>query len=165
MSRLNLAIEQIVFARTYTQRFLDHTKREDWFRQPPSGITHIGWQIGHLAMAQYRMALERIRGKLPEDTDLISDEFLTLFGKESVPQDPTEYPSLAEIQAVFDRVHQQVLKELPTLTDTDLDTSVLKPHSLVKTKLWALLWCAQHEGVHAGQIGLLRRMLGYPPIW
>ena len=111
------------------------------------------------------MALERIRGKLPEDADLISDEFLTLFGKESVPQDSAEYPSLAEIQAVFDRVHQQVLKELPTLNDTDLDEPVLKPHSLVKTKLWALLWCAQHEGVHAGQIGLLRRTLGYPPIW
>jgi hypothetical protein len=40
-----------------------------------------------------------------------------------------------------------------------------EPHPLVKTKLWALLWCAQHESVHAGQIGLLRRQLGYSPLW
>jgi hypothetical protein len=46
-----------------------------------------------------------------------------------------------------------------------LDKPVLKPHPLVKTKLWALLWCAQHEAVHAGQIGLLRRQLGYLPLW
>jgi uncharacterized damage-inducible protein DinB len=46
-----------------------------------------------------------------------------------------------------------------------LDEPVLTPHSLVKTKFEALLWCAQHEGVHAGQIGLLRRLLGYPPVW
>ena len=33
------------------------------------------------------------------------------------------------------------------------------------TKLKALLWCAQHEMSHAGQIGLLRRHLGFPPMW
>ena len=33
------------------------------------------------------------------------------------------------------------------------------------TKLRALLWCARHEMLHAGQIGLLRRHLGYPPMW
>jgi hypothetical protein len=166
MSRLDLAIKQIVFARNYTIRLLDNTKLEDWFRQPPAGITHIAWQVGHLAMAQYRMALERIRGKRPGDPDVISDGFLKLFGKESVPQaDASKYPTPANIRAVFDRVHQQLLKELPSLNDTDLDQPILKPHSLVKTKLWALLWCAQHEAVHAGQIGLLRRQLGYAPLW
>jgi uncharacterized damage-inducible protein DinB len=46
-----------------------------------------------------------------------------------------------------------------------VDQPVLKPHPLVKTNLWALLWCAQHEAVHAGQIELLRRQLGYAPVW
>jgi uncharacterized damage-inducible protein DinB len=67
--------------------------------------------------------------------------------------------------ADFDRVHQQTLAELQGLTESELDKTVLKPHPLVKTKLWALLWCAQHEAVHAGQIGLLRRQLGYAPLW
>ena len=66
---------------------------------------------------------------------------------------------------MFDRVHGQALRELPGLDEGDLDRPVLRPHPLVQTKLWALLWCAQHEAVHAGQIGLLRRQLGYPPLW
>lgn len=166
MSRVNLVIEQIVFARNYTRRLLDNTKREDWFREPAEGVTHIAWQIGHLAMAQYRMALDRIRGSRSTDAELISEGFLKVFGKESVP-DPRLSNELgaAEIVDVFDRVHEQLLQELPVLTDSELDEPVLKPHSLIKTKLWALLWCAQHEGVHAGQIALLRRLLGYPPIW
>jgi hypothetical protein len=41
---------------------------------------------------------------------------------------------------------------------------IARPHPLVRTKLWALLWCAQHEAVHAGQIGLLRRQLGHAPL-
>lgn len=161
MSRLQLAIEQITFARTYTIRLLDQTKTEDWFRQPPGGVSHFAWQVGHLAMAQYRLALERIRGAQPQDHDLIAESFLRLFGRESVPDaDPGKYPNQAEIRVVFDRVHQQVLRELAGLDESELDQPVLKPHRLAKTKLWALLWCAQHEMVHAGQMGLLRRQLG-----
>jgi uncharacterized damage-inducible protein DinB len=164
--RLSLAIEQITFARNYTIRFLDQTKEDDWFRQPAAGVSHIAWQVGHLAMAQYRLALDRIRGTRPQDPELISEEFLRLFGRDSVPSaDLAKYPSRLEIRAVFDRVHQQVLRELPNLDDRELDKPALKSHPLAKTKLWALLWCAQHEMVHAGQIGLLRRQLGYAPLW
>jgi uncharacterized damage-inducible protein DinB len=117
-------------------------------------------------MAEYRLAMERIRGPQLQDADVISEDFLRLFARESVPQaDPAKYPKQAEIRAIFDRVHEQVLRELRDLDENELDKPVLKPHSLAKTKLWALLWCAQHEMLHAGQIGLLRRQLGYSPLW
>jgi hypothetical protein len=166
MSRLQLAIEQIVFARNYTVRLLDQTPVAEWLRQPPGSVTHVAWQVGHLAFAQYRMALERIRAPQPQDADLIAEEFLRLFGRDSIPDpDPARYPTPAEIRAVFDRVHEQALRELGGLDESELDQPVRKPHPLVKTKLWALLWCAQHEAVHTGQIGLLRRQLGYAPLW
>jgi hypothetical protein len=166
MSRLNLAIEQIIFARNYTIRLLDNTKVDDWFHQPPGGVTHVAWQVGHLAMAQYRLGMDRIRGVRADDASLISDDFLRVFGKESRPSaDAASYPTPTEIRSVFDRVHERLLWELPSVSDSDLDQPVLKPHSLVKTKREALFWCAQHEGVHAGQIGLIRRLLGYPPVW
>jgi DinB superfamily len=166
MSRLKLAIEQIVFARNYTVWLLDHTQAADWFRQPAEGVTHVAWQVGHLAMAEYRLALERIRGPRPEDAELISDGLLRLFGRDSRPDpDPAKYPGRDEIRAVFDRVHQQTLHELRSLDESQLDEAPVKEHRLAKTKMWSLLWCAQHEAVHAGQIGLLRRLLGYPPLW
>ncbi len=166
MSRLDLAIEQIAFARGYTIKLLDNTKAEDWFRQPPGGVTHIAWQVGHLAIAEYWLALVRIRGQRPGDEAFIPKAFQAPFERQSVPTfDPTRYPSQAEIRTVLDRVHEQTLRELKGLDESELDQPILKPHPLAKTKLWALLWCAQHEAVHAGQIGLLRRMLGYPPLW
>jgi hypothetical protein len=163
-SRLDLAIEQMTFARNYTNWLLDHTDPAEWFKQP-AGVTHIAWQVGHLAFGEYRLALERIRGVRPEDAALISDDFMSHFSRDSVPAEPAQYPSPAEIRAVFDRVHEQTLRELRDLDERELDAPVLKPHRLVKTKLWSLLWCAQHEAVHAGQIGLLRRQLGHAPLW
>jgi len=165
MSRLQLAIEQIVFARKYTISLLDHTPTDEWFRLPPGGISHVAWQVGHLAFAQYRLALVRIRGSKPQDAELISEEFLRLFAIGSVPDaDCAKYPNQAEIRAVFDRVHEQSLGELRELDERELDQPVLHPHPLAKTKLWSLLWCAHHEMLHAGQIGLLRRQLGYSPM-
>jgi hypothetical protein len=159
-------MEQIVFARNYTIRLLDQTNITDWFSQPSGGVSHIAWQVGHLAMAQYRLCLERIRGGRPEDKDVISEEFLVLFGRHSVPDaDASKYPSPAEIRSVFDGVYQLSLRELPGLEDSELDAPVRKAHPLIKTKLWSMLWCAHHEMVHAGQIGLLRRQLGYAPLW
>jgi len=166
MSRLQLAIEQIVFARNYTIGLLDQTPTTEWFRQPPGGVSHVGWQVGHLAFAEYRLALWRIRGRQPQDDSLFSQEFVRQFGANSLPDaDPAKYPAPAEIRAVLDAVHAQALRELPGLEEAELDQPVPHPHPFAKTKLLALLWCAHHEMLHVGQIGLLRRLLGYPPLW
>jgi hypothetical protein len=164
MSRLQLAIDQIVFARNYTLGLLEKTPTADWFRIPQGGVTHVGWQVGHIAFAEYRLALWRIRGARPEDDALFSAEFMRLFGANSVPEANTAF-SPDDLRPALNRVHEQVLRELPGLAEAELDEPVPHPHPFAKTKLLALLWCAHHEMVHAGQIGLLRRHLGYPPMW
>jgi hypothetical protein len=166
MSRLTFALDQIAFARGYSTRLIDAVDPSEWFRIPPSGVSHVGWQVGHLTMAQYLLALDRIRGPRPEDEDLIPSAFLARFRRETVPDsDPSAYPEPAEIRAVFDRVNDQVLRELAGLDEAALDEPALRSHSIARTKLDSLLWCARHELVHAGQIGLLRRQLGHEPLW
>jgi hypothetical protein len=86
VNRLQLAIQQIVFARNYTLALLDQTKTDDWFRMPPGGVTHVAWQVGHIAFSEYRLALWRIRGPQPQDDALFSPEFKHQFGADSVPK-------------------------------------------------------------------------------
>ena len=164
MSRLQFAMDQIVFARNYTIGLIDQTPSDQWLRVPPGGVSHVAWQVGHIAFSEYRLALWRIRGERPGDSALFSPEFKHLFGADSVPQSDSAYPP-GELLAVLDRVHEQALRELPGLDDAALDEPVQHPHPFATTKLRALLWCANHEMLHAGQIGLLRRLLGYPPMW
>ena len=88
-----------------------------------------------------------------------------MFGKGSTPQADTGiYPDAAEIRALFDRVHRQAIDELSRLSDAVLDEPVENPHPMFSTKLGALLFCAPHEMLHAGQIGLLRRLMGNEPL-
>lgn len=162
---LAAARDQIVFARDYSLRLLDTIPESDWFAMP-GGVTHVGWQVGHLATAEYRTCLERVRGVRPGDEAVMPAAFLARFVRDTVPDpDPANNPSPAELRATLDRVHQQVLAELSTFADLDLSAPVATPHALMRTKMDIPWWCGRHEFVHAGQIGLLRRKLGQKPVW
>jgi hypothetical protein len=166
MSRIADALARIEFARTYTRGLIDTFDAADWFRTPVEGVTHLGWQVGHLAIAEYFLCLVRFRGVRPEDEALLSRDYIACFDKGSAPvADATKYPSPSDILAGLDRVHAQVLRELPEWPDADLDSPILKPHRLCKTKIEVVRWCAAHEMMHGGQIGLLRRLFGHAPIW
>jgi hypothetical protein len=163
--QLDLAIRQIQFARDYTQSILAEIDEADWFIMPSDCPSHVGWQIGHLAMAQYGLCLFRQRGRQPIDPEIMSSSFRKLFSRGSVPEaDPGKYPSPAEIRTTFDRVHAQVLAEAPSFTADQLSQPVEPPYAAEATRLGCLLFCSHHEMLHGGQIGLLRRLLGKQPI-
>jgi hypothetical protein len=161
-----LALAQVQQARTYTNGLLARIPHSEWLRLPPGGVSNVAWQVGHLAMAQYRLCLDRIRGPQPDDDSLVSASFLARYGRGSTPSDdPAGNSPIQEIVAVFDRVHQRVFLESAGWTDDDLQAATSQPHPYFSTKIDALWWCARHEMLHAGQIGLLRRLLGAPPVW
>ena len=99
MSIVKNLVRDLRKARVYTEDMLSNVDQADWFRQPSEGVTHIAWQVGHLAVAQFSLALKRVRGEKTGN------------GKEA-----------------------------------------------------AIRWSIQHEFIHAGQIGLLRRLLGANPL-
>jgi hypothetical protein len=165
MDRLAFAIQRMRFARVYLLPLVKDIRPDDWYRQPSEGISHIAWQVGHVAVAQYGLALRQVRGPRPEDNALVPESFLTLFGRGStVNPDRSAYPSPEEIRAVLDRIHDRVPHDLAGMIDDQLDELSTTPHPAFKTKFDALVFCAEHEMVHAGQIGLLRRFLGYAPL-
>ena len=164
-SLVEVARQQIEFARQYTHSLIEDVDDCDWFEMPGSSVTHVAWQVGHLAMAQYGLCLFRLRGRSSADSDLMSSSFRKKFMKGTTPHpDPVENPTSAEIREVLERVHQQTLRELAEYDDTQLQATIDEPYAVFNTKLGALFFCSAHEMMHAGQIGLLRRLLGKKPV-
>ena len=165
MSRIQSVVAQMQTVRGYTENLLAQVDEADWFRSVEGGVTHIAWQVGHIAVAEHFLAMRRIRGRDQADEELIPKSFQELFKKGSNGNPaPNACPSTAEIRDVFDRVHSQAIRELEGVSEEVLDEVTKPPHPMFKTKLGALLWAPQHEMLHAGQIGLLRRLFGHPPV-
>ncbi|KAA5541042.1 DinB family protein [Roseiconus nitratireducens] len=162
---LSAAIEQIRFARQYTLQLLDATPEASWFTIPEGLPTHIAWQVGHLAVAQYGLLMFRIRGRRPEDLDLIPGRFRKAYGRSSEPKaDPAGQPTPAELRDRLTQVLETGLSELESLAPDVLLEPVDMPYAAYPIKLGAILFCPLHEHIHAGQIGLLRRALGLDPV-
>lgn len=159
--RLELACQQIQFARDYILSLLEDIEDTQWFWQLQGQVTHVAWQVSHLAMAQYGLCLFRMRGRKPDDAELMSSAFRKKFSKGTTPDsDPANHPSPAESREVFHRVHRQATKELPTCGETVLNELIDIPYAVFPTKLGSLFFCVMHEMMHAGQLGVLRRLMG-----
>ncbi len=52
MDELQIAFGQIKAAREYVLPMIDDLEPDDWYRQPVDGVSHIAWQVGHLAMCE-----------------------------------------------------------------------------------------------------------------
>ncbi|MCH2609470.1 MAG: DinB family protein [Pirellulales bacterium] len=162
---LEAARNQIVDARRYTLSLLDDIDQSEWFRQPQTGLNHIAWQVGHLAMAMYGLVLFRQRGRVEEDLDLMSSTFRKKFSRGSTPADSADdYPPISEILEVLNRVYDRALEYLDDYPLEQLNDPVDEPYAAYATKLGCVIFCAHHEMLHAGQIGMLRRLLGKPPV-
>ena len=164
-SMLETTLQQICFAREYTLTLLDGLSDDDYYTMPSGSPTHIAWQVGHLAMAEYGLCLFRMRGRAPGDLELMPGQVRKAFSRGSTPEvDPAKQMAPAAIRELMEKIHQQVLAEVPTFSAAMLDEPTEMPYAGTPTKLGALIFCAQHEALHAGQIGLLRRLLGKPPV-
>ena len=163
--RLETAKAQISSAREYLMSNLDGLSDDDWFWMPETKESHIAWQVGHLCMAQYGLTLFRQRGRAEVDTKLMSGKFRKKFMKGTTPDPDREtHPQPAEILEVLNRVNDQMLVEIDSFDGPGLDEPMEMPYSGYPTRYGSLLFAAQHEMLHAGQIGLLRRLMGKPPI-
>ena len=162
---LDLAIKQIEFARAYTLSLLADIGPQEWFTVPAGCGTHVAWQVGHLAMAEYGLCLFRQRGRSEIDASLMTSTFRKAFSRGSLPEpDPAKNPGADEIRQVFDQVHAQALREAPSFTAESLAEPVDMPYAAYATRLGSLLFCSHHEMLHAGQLGLLRRLMGKAPV-
>lgn len=158
-------LSQMDFARKYTLNLLSAVPDELWSKIPEGASTHFAWQVGHLAVAQYGLMLFRQRGRAEGDLELMPGWLRKQFGRGSIPPVEGEGgPTKAELMAILERIHTTSMATVPSLSPELLSEPTEMPFAGYPIKLGALLFCPIHEGIHAGQIGLLRRLHGLDPI-
>ena len=162
---LDSAVRQIQFSRNYTLELLEATPKSDWFVIPEGLPTNVAWQVGHLAVSQYGLLMFRIRGRDPDDLDLIPSRFRKAYSRQSTPSaSQDKQPSAEELLERLDEVHQRAMGELAKVEAKTLLEAVEMPYAAYPNKLGAVLFCSLHEQIHAGHIGLIRRAIGLDPV-
>ena len=153
--------DQLNGTREWTLKLLADFKGGDWTFQPGPGLAHALWTCGHLANSQHALVFVRClkRAFLPE-------EFITHFPMGGPIKSAAEhaYPSVAEVRRVMDDVHAKTLAAVRELSFDALATPAYgadgKVHPHYSTVQGAIGHVDRHEAFHAGQIVMIRRLLG-----
>lgn len=140
---------------------LDSFTDEETNRRLPGypHISHVKYIAGHLLNSQYGLA--QIAGVGPE---VKWNELFAVMGQ-SEATDQDIYPHIDEIKAEWNNLHEPIMDGLSKLTTNDLASIPPTPFNQVSEsigQLWAFI--NHHQAYHIGQIGILRRALGKPPM-
>ncbi len=161
MTNAELLADQLDWTRQWTLKLLADLKGDDWVFQPAAGLAHPLWLCGHLACSQHLLIHVRCLGK-----GVLEESFTKHFpiggpvksGKEH------DYPPVATVLSTMEEVQQQTLSAVRGMSDALLAEPAFggdgKPHPHYKDKAGAVAHCNRHEAFHAGQIAMIRRLLG-----
>jgi hypothetical protein len=165
LSHRDAAIGQMKFTRLYLKDLIADFEPREWTLIPDGASTHLLWQIGHIAVAQYGLMLFRQRGRVEGDVSIMPGWLRKNFGKSSQASvEPDQNPTPEELLEKLDAIHRQAIEEGSKLPESVLTEPADMPYAVYPMKLGALLFAPLHESIHIGQIGLLRRLLGKAPI-
>jgi uncharacterized damage-inducible protein DinB len=133
----------------------------DLLVRPVPGANHIAWQLGHLILAEQRLAAV-LPGGLSYPS--LPAGFAAQHSKEKAAQEPPQgFSKKSEYLDLFDRTRAVTLSALAQMTDSDLDRPNPGPmRDLAPTLGDLFLLQAHHVLMHAGQFSVLRRKLGKP---
>jgi hypothetical protein len=76
-----------------------------------------------------------------------------------------EYPPLYELLAEWDELHEATLEYLADIPTVDLDAeSAASLPTEDRSMLGGIAFLAFHEAYHVGQMGFVRKYLGFSPV-
>ena len=153
--QITALIDQLNLQTRLFKNVIADIKDEDAKKQIVPGTNHTAWLAGHTVSTRY--GLGSMFGLQ------VSEPYPEIFGDGKGLQSDIEYPSISELTKNWDSISSQVIGKLNTLTDEDISGPL--PFQLPiadNTMKGYLSFIAHHEAYTIGQLGLLRRLNGYP---
>jgi uncharacterized damage-inducible protein DinB len=127
---------------------------EHWFRKPGDDSNHLMWVMGHLVVHRGHTLKT-----LGVDWNV---SWAPLFARGAERLADNEYPSAEEMRAAWNQVSTELSDALRTAAADRLAGDAPKgPPSFDGKVSGSVAFLAYHDTYHAGQVGYLRKWLGY----
>jgi len=154
------ALKVLALSRNGTERLLEDIPEDKLVYQPVPAANHALWVIGHLTWADDLFAdhFDHAGRRIPES-------YAKLFGTGSKPvNDAAAYPPPAEVRRHFAAARKRLIEGVTNATQEVLDEPLPEGFGdFAPNKIALLFSTAWHEGVHAGQLTVIRKSLGMAP--
>ncbi len=137
------------------ERAFGDVKPDDLWRQPEPQSNALLWLLGHVALHRWTL-LSRCDPKTPKFP------WGEAFARGGKPGAAEKAVPLADLLRFFRETSARLVERLAELSDAELSASIgRKLPSGEETLRGMVAFFLFHEAYHVGQIGYLRKLLGY----
>jgi len=136
----------------------DLTAEERRFRPRPEANC-IDWLVGHLVLTEQRFHTVFAAKSTP-----LPEGFAATFGRDEVATRRPDYGDTSGLMALFDEQRNITIDRVCAFTQEELIVPLMTPHPRFATLGEAAIFCSLHVTMHAGQMSMIRRMMGKPPV-
>ncbi len=147
-------VEVFTFNKGFYLKMLEGISANHLLEKVNLNNSNLLWIAGHVNLSRY-FACKLIR----ED---IKSSFEELFNRGAKYDTGTEYPDITEITNEWEKVSEVMMNRLGTINEKELKE--IGPFSFPikeNNRINNLSMFLMHESYHIGQMGYLRKMLGY----
>ena len=163
MSQFNDAlVNTLSVSQKLLNRYCDDLKPEEWLHRPCAGGNTAAWIVGHLVLTE-RGALGRVG---VTDLPALPEGFETRFARDEAAPKASDFGDVAVLLPLFNRHRQLLIDAVKGAGPEVLEKLLDKPHPLYGSRVWEVVNFigGAHVSMHAGQITIIRRSMGKPPI-
>ena len=160
MTLNNLIVHSLTTSQALLQRFVaDLSPQEYLHRAAPTGNC-TAWVIGHLILSE-RNALQAAG---VTDMPALPEGFEKKFPRDESAATCSDFGDISQLMPMFNQHRERLIAAVRSMTPEQLSQPREKPHPLFATTGEFLNFMAMHVTMHAGQITMIRRTLGRPPL-
>ena len=162
---MNTPADAIVHSLTISKgllvRYCQDLSAEEYLHRPVPAANCVAWLLGHLTLSD-RRAFSVVFGG--QDLPALPEGFEKQFSRsEGCPQ-AREFGDVTNLLPLFVIHRDLLIEKVTTATPEQLSDALEKPHPMFSTPGEMLSFMSVHTAMHAGQVTMIRRSLGRPPL-
>ena len=152
---ISAVIDQLNLQTRLFKNVVSEIKDADASKRFTDSTNHVAWLAGHTVSTRYMLAnMFGVKA---------SEPYPELFANGKGLDATATYPSLSELTKDWDSISASVISRLNELSDSDIAAAAPFPLPVADATMKGFVsFIAHHEAYTIGQLGLLRRLNGYP---
>ena len=157
----NKIVHSLTVSKALLVRYCEDLSAEEYLHRPAPSANCVAWLLGHLTLSD-RRTFSTVFGE--ESLPALPEGFEKRFSRsEGCPQ-AEEFGDVTNLLPLFVIHRDLLIEKVTTASPEQLSDDLEKPHPMFSTPGEMLSFMSVHTAMHAGQITMIRRSLGKPPL-
>jgi hypothetical protein len=155
----DMIVASLTSARLMARRFTEDLQPNEYLHRAAPKGNCAAWLLGHLILTNRRTAA-RFNADLPA----LPEGFEQRFARDEQAPHANDFGDCGSLITMLEQSFDVLIAAVRRATPEQLETPVEKPMPMFKNLGELGIFMAMHAAVHIGQITMIRRSLGRPPI-